>query len=101
MVQDIQILPEAIADKEGKHISFKDVTMRDFLAGQIANRIRIKFQKPEAKKDADVDKECLKITGLVLNIYGFKDFSQAEISNMATLKRFLMSPEAIISRSND
>ncbi|MDD5253078.1 MAG: hypothetical protein PHW44_04190, partial [Candidatus Omnitrophica bacterium] len=50
IVQETEVSGQIIGDKEGRHLTYSDVTLEDFLAGQIQGRIRMKFQKPEVEK---------------------------------------------------
>jgi len=94
-VQDTQIAPEVIGDKAGVTINYRDITMPEFIAAQILNRIRMKFQKPEVKQNADVDKEVEKIIALTVKTYDFKDFSEAELNNLISNKRIILNRAAI------
>jgi len=97
IVQDTEISSQIIADKEGRHLVYHDITLEEFLADQIQGRIRMKFQKPEVGKNADIDKEVLKITSLTLNTYAFKDFSLVEMTNLATGTKTILNRAAVFS----
>jgi hypothetical protein len=60
IVQDTEVSPQIIGDREGKHLLYHDITLEDFLTGQIQGRIRMNFQKPEVEKGADIDREVAK-----------------------------------------
>jgi intein/homing endonuclease len=94
-VQDTQVAPEVIGDKAGITINYRNITMPDFIASQILNRIRLKFQKPEVKQNADVDKEVEKIVAVTVKTYDFKDFSEAELNNLISNKRLILNRAAI------
>jgi len=47
--------------------------LEEFIADQIQNRIKLKFQKPEVPANADIDKEVLKIVNYTLAAYQFKN----------------------------
>lgn len=97
MVQESSVNPMIIDDKEGKHLSYTDYTMRDFIAGQIRQRIKLKFQKPEVKENADIEKEIEKIVSLTLNIYNFKDFNEADLYNSLTKNRIILNRVAVLA----
>lgn len=100
-LQDTNISEEIIGDTEGKHIQYKDITMKDFIAAQIKHRIELKFQKPEVTRNVDIDKEITKIVITTLKIYNFKDFSQVELDNKLTNKRILLNRAAIWAHSDE
>jgi hypothetical protein len=88
-------------DKEGKSIYYRDITMKEFIADQIVNRLDLKFQKPEVDKNVDIDKEVRKVIAHTLEIYGFKDFDTAELNNLLTKNRIVLSREAAREKSID
>jgi hypothetical protein len=55
-LQDVEVDRQLIGDKDGDSIDYEDITMREFVIGQILHRIKLKFQKPEVDKNADIDK---------------------------------------------
>jgi hypothetical protein len=100
-IQETEIAPEIIGDMLGSTIEYKDITFEGFILKQIEYRIKLKFQKPEAEKNADIDKEILKIIRYTLNTYGFKDFSTLELDNILTEKRILFNQAAALAGSSD
>jgi hypothetical protein len=97
IVQDTEVSSQIIGDREGKHLVYHDITLEDFLTGQIQGRIRMKFQKPEVEKDADIDREIIKVVSLTLNTYAFKDFAIVEMTNLATGAKTILNQTAIFS----
>ena len=94
--------PEKITgDKEGKHLEYKEITMEDFLVGQIKNRIKIKFQKPEVNRNADIDKEALKVVVHTIKIYNFKNFSAIDLFNLNTQNRTILNRAAVLASSTN
>ena len=75
--------------------------MEEFIADQIQNRIKMKFQKPEVEANVDIDKEVLKIITYTLGAYHFKDFTLAEIANLATGKKIILNQTSILANSKD
>lgn len=100
-VAETNIGPAIIADKAGKHLNYIDITLKDFIAGQINHRIKLKFQKPEVKENADIDKEIEKIIALTIRIYNFKDFKEAELYNSLTKNRIILNRAAILARPTE
>ena len=100
-ISDMDISHEIIADTDGNHLDYKDMTLEEFLGMQIQQRIKLKFQKPEVEKGADIDKEVMKIVAYTFNTYGFKDFSSVELSNLATNSLTVLNQAAVLSRPID
>ena len=94
-ILDQDIVAEAIQDREGVHINYKDITLEEFILAQIQQRIKLKFQKPEVDKNADVDKEIIKIIEYTLKTYNYKNFSEVELNNLLTKSRVILNQAAI------
>jgi hypothetical protein len=77
------------------------VTFEEFIAGQIQNRIQLKFNKPEVPKNADIDKEVLKAVISTFRIYDFRDFTNVEVYNAATKNRVILNRTAVLMGSAD
>lgn len=97
IVQDTAISAQIIGDKEGSHLDYRDITLEEFITGQIQTRIKLKFQKPEVERNADIDKEVLKIVSYTLNAYGFKDFTSVEMANLASGSKIILNQKAILA----
>ncbi|MBM3244991.1 MAG: hypothetical protein FJZ15_04270 [Candidatus Omnitrophica bacterium] len=96
-IQDTAVNAKLINDIKGSSIQFKEVKMKDFIAGQIEQRILRKFQKPEVDKNADIDAEILKVIVSVMQIYDFNGFSDAELNNLVTNSRLKLNRAAIMT----
>jgi hypothetical protein len=101
IVQDTEVSPGIIGDREGSHLLYRDITLEEFITYQIRNRIRLKFQKPEVEKNADIDKEVLKIVAHTLNIYGYKNFNIVELVNLETGAKTILNQAAILANPKD
>ncbi len=88
---DSSVSLKIIGDREGRHLNYKDITLRDFVAEQIKHRINLKFQKPEVSQNADIDKEIEKIIVETINIYGLRDISAAELNNLFTNNKIILN----------
>ena len=99
--QEIKAVPEAIQDKEGNHLRYKDISLAEFVGLQIQHRIRLKFEKPEVDKNADIDKEILKVIVYTLKTYGFNDFSYLELNNLLTNNKVILSNAAVWTKTID
>lgn len=101
VVQDTAVSAQIIGDFEGAHLDYRDITLEEFIVSQIQSRIRFKFQKPEVEKNADIDKEVLKIITYTLNTYNFKDFSLVEIVNLVSAAKTTLNQTAVLTGSED
>ena len=101
ILQETAILAAIIGDREGRHLNWRDITFEEFLADQIRNRIKLKFQKPEVEANADIDKEVLKIVTYTLGAYQFKNFDLVELTNLATDKKIILNQTAILANSKE
>jgi hypothetical protein len=101
IVQETTISAEIIGDNIGSHLNYRDITLEEFIADQIQNRIKLKFQKPEVQANADIDKEVLKIVTYTLDAYQFKDFVLLEMANLDTGKNIILNQTAILANSKE
>lgn len=93
-IQETSIDPKIINDFEGNHVEYTDIIMEDFIAAQIQHRIKLKFQVPEVDKNANIDKEILKIITTAIKIYDFKDFNGLELKNLLTNNKIILNKVA-------
>jgi hypothetical protein len=75
--------------------------MEEFIAAQIKSRTRLKFQKPEVDRKADMDKEVLKVTAATLKIYDYKDFRQVSLNNLRTGEKIILNEGAIWAKDSE
>lgn len=94
-IQDLNLDSAIIGDKEGLHLDYRDFTLKDFILAQIQHRIKLKFQKPEVDKNADIDKEIAKIISYTVKTYDFKEFSEVELNNLLTNNKILLNRAAV------
>lgn len=120
--------PEAVGDKTGKHFKPYDITLADFIAAQIAQRIAARFQDENLKqyfkvensegifnngsfyfaysikqtakpaKPVEIQKEILDIITYCVTTYEFKDFSEAELNDLVTQDKISLNRAAILDR---
>ncbi len=100
-IQETAISAEIIGDTQGKHLNYEDITLAEFIIRQIDQRIRLTFQKPEAQRNADIDKEIAKIVVKTLKIYDFKNFRSVELYNLFTNRKTTLSQTAIWIKPSD
>ena len=101
IVQDTGVSADIIGDKEGSHLLYRDIPLEEFIAYQIRNRIRMKFQKPEVEKNADIDKEVVKIAAHTLDTYAYKNFNIVELVNLESGAKTILNQAAILANSKD
>jgi hypothetical protein len=101
VVQDTAMSMEIVGDKTGNHLDYREITLEEFIADQIQNRIRLKFQKPEVGINADIDKEVLKIVSYTLNTYGFKDFTLVEMENLVSGEKITLNQKAALTEPKE
>ena len=101
IVQENAVSALIIDDRQGEHLNYQDITLEDFIAGQIQNRIRVKFQKPEVEKNADIDKEVLKIVTYTANTYNFRNFTMLEMINLLEGKKTIFNQAAVLGNVKD
>jgi len=127
-VMKFNVNPAAIQDKVGSHIKVFNITMPDFLAMQMVQRISVKLQGEEFKKylkaekvdgifynnvflleysvkplsktekTSDITKEILNIVTYCIKIYDFKDFSHVEITDLVTQNKTFLGKADIMAR---
>lgn len=100
-INDTAVMASIIGDKEGAHLNYKNITMDDFIVQQIQHRIKLKFQKPEVSKNANIDKEIAKIVATTVKIYGLKDFDTVELDNLLTNGKSVLNRAAVWAHSPD
>jgi hypothetical protein len=101
VLTDSDISLEAIGDTQGEHLDYRDITLDEFVASQIQHRIKLKFQKPEVDKNADIDKEILKIIIYTVKTYNLRDFSYVELDNLLTQSRTILNRAALWARPTE
>lgn len=99
--QEIKSDPKIIGDKTGSHILYKDITLTEFITQQIEHRIKLKFEKAEMEKKADMDKEILKLVVYTVKTYDFKDFDEVVLYNLATNNKVVLNRAAVFATPSD
>lgn len=82
-LNDFRGREDIIGDKEGKHLNYRDIPMTEFLARQIDNRVRFKYQQSAFGPSADAKSEILKAAQETLDAYGFKDYNSIELKDLS------------------
>lgn len=100
-IQDININPMVIGDKEGISLDYKEIKLNDFIITQIEHRIKMKFQKPEVDIDADIDKEIIKLAIHTIKTYNFKDFTEITFNNLVSNNKTTLNQAAVWRKANE
>lgn len=100
-IQEANLSPKVIGDQTGAYLDFHNETLEDFIIKQIQYRIKLKFQKPEVAKNADIDKEITRVAAFTFQAYGIKDFDGAELINLYTNNRISFNEAALYATIND
>jgi hypothetical protein len=130
-VMQFRLSPEAIGDKTGEHLRATDISLPNFLAMQIGQRIALliqqdtfskyfKIKKIDGKfndgifsfdydieqiatpiKPIDLKKEMLKTIAYCIRTYDFQDFSDVEINDLAMNDKSIFSKAAIWSKPTE
>ena len=100
-IDDMDKSEKIINDKQGVSLTYHDFTMEEFAGLQILHRIKLKFQKPEVDKNADIDKEIIKVITHVIKTYELSDFNAVQIYNLLTQNKVSLSREAILTRPSE
>lgn len=73
---------EIIGDKEGKYLTLKELTWPDFLARQIAYRIRFLYERSSFPPSEDTLKELTLIIKETIDAYQYAQFEAAHLHNL-------------------
>ena len=101
IIEDTGFGTYIIGDKEGMHLKYRNISMKEFIAWQIMHRVRLKFEKPEVEPGADVDKEVTKIIGETMKIYDFKDFDAAELANLVAKHTIILNRRELLPKAKN
>lgn len=97
-IQETDVDPRIIGDKEGLYLEYKDITLDEFVADQIQHRIKLKFQRPEVTETADIDKEILKVAIFTIKTYMPEKLTAVELDNLLTKNKIILNRAAILAR---
>lgn len=95
-IQDTEAADEIKGNRDGAGLAFRNITMEEFLARQIQQRIKFKFQKPEVADNADIDKEVLKAVQTTLSIYKYEGFDSVKLHNLISGREVSLSRSSVL-----
>ncbi len=84
ILQDINGSPEIINDRIGKHLTYRQINLGQFLAEQIVQRIRFKFLSADFKLQGTIQEEILRIISYCLHTYEFRGFLMVSLKDLST-----------------
>ena len=88
LLQDIRGSLEIIQDRVGRHLTYEDMSLGQFLAKQIVHRIRYKFLTEnfalQGGTKEKISEEILKIISYCLGTYEFKDFTRVVLKDLSS-----------------
>ena len=73
-----------IDDYKGKHLDYHNVTWEEFIAKQIIQRVRFKYQQSGFKPGEDTEQEIMAIVAETIKAYKFEDFQTVKLLNLVT-----------------
>ncbi|MBI5150303.1 MAG: hypothetical protein HZA28_06000 [Candidatus Omnitrophica bacterium] len=86
---------EGIGDTAGRHLAYTEITMPEFLAKQITNRVTFAYQKGSSPPSPDTPKELLTIAATTLGYYEFKDLDGVRLRNLADNTEVIADPATL------
>lgn len=88
-----------IGDTQGRHLAYTEITMPEFLAKQITNRVNFKYQKSSFPPSADTRGEILTIVAETFKSYNFTDFNYVELRDLNTGLSETVLPTELIHKT--
>lgn len=90
--------PSMVGDETGSHLKYTDITMGEFLAKQIVNRIHYKFQYSDfPPKGNDFDNVIIGIVADTMRYYRFNEFTNIRLNNLRTNKKYLFDKAQLVN----
>ncbi len=77
---------DLIGDKTGSRLKTEEITLGDFLAKQIENRIKFQFTQSGFPPTGEVQDEIWNIIRETCRLYNFKDFEKIKLTDLQTEK---------------
>lgn len=87
--------PNIVGDRQGKHISYDEISFPEFLAKQIAYRINFKFQSSDFPPDKNVDEEILDAVVKTVQAYNFNDFTHVIFQDLRAKEEQTVTREQV------
>lgn len=73
-----------INDEEGKHLEYTAMTLNDFLAQQMVNRINFRYTRSSFSPTSNTMDELLMCAAKTIHYYAFEDFTAIVLHNLDT-----------------
>jgi len=84
-----------LADKEGNHVAFHDITWEEFLAKQMNFRIRKKYEQSAFHPSADTQHEILSQVKRTIDAYRFDGFDSIILNNLVDGTEKKITPDEL------
>ncbi|MGD9014554.1 MAG: hypothetical protein PVI33_00815 [Candidatus Omnitrophota bacterium] len=84
ILQDMRGDLAIIHDKTGRHLTYEEITLGQFLAKQIVQRIRLRFLSMDFKLTGTIEEEILEIISYCLGTYEFIDYLMVVLNDLTT-----------------
>ncbi len=95
ILQDFKGNMLIVGDEVGEHLDYEEIYFDDFLAKQIANRVRIEFTSPSFKPENSIEEEIFKIITYCLRTYEFRKLSRVILDDLAAEVQTIATQEAL------
>lgn len=73
----------SIGDIDGRHLDYREITMPEFLAKQMVQRVNFKYQQSSFPPSGDTRTEILQIAAHTLRYYDFTDFASLRLRDLS------------------
>jgi len=82
ILQDMKGDLAIIHDKTGRHLTYEEITLGQFLAKQIVQRIRLRFLSMDFQLTGTTEEEILEIISYCLGTYEFEDYLMVVLNDL-------------------
>jgi hypothetical protein len=91
-----------VGDETGSHLKYSDMTLGEFLAKQVLNRINYKFQYSDfTPQETNVDETIIGLVADTLRYYKFAEYTNIRMNNLRTNKKYLFEPDQLVNFGED
>ena len=84
ILQDIEGNLAIIRDRTGRHLTYEEIIFGEFLAKQVAQRIRIRFSDGDFQLKGTVEDEILQIFSYCMGTYEFSDYLMVILEDLTS-----------------
>ncbi|MFC1658846.1 hypothetical protein ACFL1D_05640 [Candidatus Omnitrophota bacterium] len=84
ILQDIRGNLAIIHDKTGRHLTYEEITLGEFLTKQITQRIRFRFSGGDFQLQGTIEDEIVEIISYCFGTYDFQDYLMVILEDLVT-----------------